>query len=94
MVEWDWPEQTDVWQPYFNMKNKTMIEEFHRRHPNAPGPHPKFDDYDNETAAAVLWVAGISPHFADTPSDRAAVDGVSFGNDGNPYALLAHRDNG
>lgn len=63
MVEWKWPEQVDVWQPYFNMKSRLMIDEYHRRHPEAPGPHSAFDEYDdNETAAAVLWVAGICPH--------------------------------
>jgi len=40
-----------------------MIDEYHRRHPGAPGPHPKLDEYDdNKTAAAVLWVAGICSH--------------------------------
>lgn len=61
-VEWDWPEQTDLWQPYNNIRSRQMVDDFHRRNPRLPGPHPTFDDYDtDDVAAAILWVAGLLP---------------------------------
>lgn len=61
-VEWDWPEQTDLWQPYSKIRNREIVDDFHRRNPRLPDLHLTFQDYDTDNVgAAVLRVASPLP---------------------------------
>jgi len=79
-VEWVGDDQSDNWQPYYNLRGcKESVRDYHTRNPGQPGPHITFDDYDDdgELAVALLQLSdfecfrGIGRLFDDDPGREA-----------------------
>jgi hypothetical protein len=60
-VKWVGDDQSDVWQPYFNLRGcKPSVQDFHDRNPGKPGPHTTFHDYNDDGTLSVAMLTEYS----------------------------------